>query len=313
MPLYLAPLQGFTDLAFRNAWHKHFTGVDADYAPYITLQNDGSIRNAQWRDIDTEQNTVLPIPQILAQSAEEALALVARIAELDVYKEININMGCPFPMVTNRGRGSALLQKPEVIAEILDALFAHYGETFAFSVKMRCGLESADEMTQVIEVLNKYPLSHVILHPRIAKQLYKGEVSRPCFAQAQELLKHTLIYNGDICTLDDYQDLMQAFPNLDGLMLGRGLLRNPLLAQEITTGEVLPLRDKLELFEAFHDALFYENSQTLSGDGHLLSKMKSYIPYFAHFNMANRKAYKLLKKSQSIKAYQERMRMLLAL
>jgi tRNA-dihydrouridine synthase B len=307
MKLLLAPLQGFTDLSFRNAWQTHFEGIDDFYAPYITLQNDGLVKKSQWRDINPELNIKSPTPQILMGSVDEAIALTQSIVDLDYYSEVNLNLGCPYPMVTNRGRGSALLQHPDRIKEILDGLFNTFGESLKFSVKMRCGLESFDEMLPAIEAINQYPIAYTILHPRIAKQLFKGKADRESFKQLLAQVNHPLYYNGDILTLGDYQMLTAEFPDLAGVMLGRGVLQNPLLPQEIINGVEYPIEERITSFKSFHETLFSENEKVLVGEGHLLNKMKSYLPYFEHLNADNRKAYKLLKKSQSIKTYQIRM------
>lgn len=307
MQLFLAPLQGFTDAVFRNVFMKHFGYIDDYYAPYITLQNNGEIRPSQWRDIVPENNLRLPVPQILPANAKEALELTRRIVGLGVYNEININMGCPYPMVTGKGKGCALLQKPEEVSDILDVLMRFYGRTINFSVKMRCGLNDFNEILNVVEVLNEYPIRHVILHPRIGKQLYKGDPDLSYLQTVYDKIKHPLYYNGDIFSLDDYNTLIVRYPWLQGVMLGRGVLRNPLLPEEIKTGEVLGIEQRLGLFNDFHQALINENQKILSGDGHLLNKMMSYLPYFYMFNDERKKAYKKVKKSKGMLAYREGM------
>lgn len=303
MQLFLAPLQGFTDAAFRKAWQKHFTGIDAYYAPYITLQNDVSIKNSQWCDIIPERNDILPIPQILAANAEESLVLTQRIIDLGIYKEVNINLGCPYPMVTNRGRGSALLQKPQVIRDILEALFSQYEGRLHFSVKLRCGLQDFEEINDVVEVVNDFPLACSILHPRIAKQLYKGVASQDCFERVAPAFNHPLYYNGDIYTLKNYNALIERFPTLDGVMLGRGVLENPLLPEEIVNGVEYSSKEKMERLQSFFIDLVDINRQYLSGDNHLLSKLKAYLPYFMYFNLDNKKAYKRMKKCKGLNAF----------
>ncbi len=305
MNLLLAPLQGLTDVTFRNVWQHYFSGIDAFYAPYIALQNDGSIKKTPWRDILPEHNEHLPIPQILPADVAEALELSRRIKELGVYSEININLGCPYPMVTNKGRGSALLPHPDKVGELLQALNLEFSDVFQFSVKLRCGLTDFDEIEALIPVLNAHKLKNVILHPRIAKQLYKGEADQEHFAIAYKSMKHPLIYNGDINTLEDYHRLIQRFPGIDGVMLGRGLLQNPLLPEEIVRELVFTPDERLKRLQPFVDELIEQNRQQLSGESHLLSKMKSYIPYFAAFNANGKKAIKKMKKCKGIRGFEE--------
>lgn len=305
MTLSLAPLQGFTDAPFRQVWQQHFEGLDAFFAPYIALQNDASIKNSQWRDILPERNKELPIPQILPNSANEALSLMARIDGLGVYSEVNINMGCPYPMVTRKGRGAGLLTEPHVIRDILSSLFEHYGTRYRFSVKCRCGLNDFSEMETFFKVLNDFQLSSIILHPRIAKQLYKGQASTSHFAQAINMTTHPLVYNGDISSLEDYHTLMQLFPHQKAFMLGRGVLKNPLLPQEIKRGEAYSSLERLDLIAPFVSDLMALNATNLSGESHLLSKMKSYLPYFEYYHLEERKLFKKMKKATGLKAFSQ--------
>ena len=307
MNLLLAPLQGFTDVSFRNAFEECFGNIDTYYSPYITLQNDGSIKKSQWRDLLPERNNMPVIPQILAANAKEALDLTQRIVDLETYKEVNLNLGCPYPMVTNKGRGSALLQKPEELALMLEALFSTYGDSLNFSVKMRCGLVDFEEVHSVIEVLNRFPIAYTILHARVAKQLYKGKADQDCFGKALAEINHPLYYNGDIYTLDNYNQLVDRFPTIEGVMVGRGVLENPFLPREIKTGEIYDKTQKMKLFSEFHQALFEANEAHLSGESHLLSKMKSYLPYFTYLNPENKKAYKKVKKCKGLRGYTEGM------
>lgn len=307
MKLLLAPLQGFTDAAFRQAFSTHFSGIDTYYAPYVSLQNDGSIRNSQWRDILPERNPVLPVPQILTSSVYGAMSLTNRIHDLGVYKEVNLNLGCPYPMVTRKRRGSGLLPNPMDIEVILSNLLTAFDGKLDFSVKLRCGLADFDEIKEVIPVLNRFDLKYSVLHPRIAKQLYKGNADQGAFADAFAELEHPLYYNGDINTVEDYNGLVERFPKLEGVMMGRGILMNPLLPAEIKRGEPYDLPVKLDLLSDFHNSLFEANKANLSGESHLLSKMQSYIPYFRSFNIDNKKAYKKAKKAKSVDSYLEGM------
>ncbi|MEN8886264.1 MAG: tRNA-dihydrouridine synthase, partial [Winogradskyella sp.] len=121
MPLTLlsSPLQGFTDFRFRNAFNHYFGGIDTFYAPYIRFNNKLIIKNSYKIDLQLQNNTELEvIPQIMTNSADEFLFVVDYIQELG-YKELNWNLGCPYPMVTNRGMGSGLICDPEKINHIL--------------------------------------------------------------------------------------------------------------------------------------------------------------------------------------------------
>ncbi len=307
MQLFLAPLQGFTDVAFRNAYIKHFGHIDRYYAPYIALQNDGRIRASQWRDILPDNNAILPVPQILPANAKEAVELTRMIVELGVYNEININMGCPYPMVTSRGKGSALMSKPGEVADILEVLMRIFGDAISFSVKMRCGLTEYNEVLTIADVLNDYPIKGVILHPRIGRQLYKGVPDYESVEKVHHRLRHSLYYNGDVVSLEDYNAITERFSWLQGVMLGRGVLRNPLLPREIVEKEPLLPEQRLALLSSFYECVIYENQKILSGEGHLLNKMKSYLPNLLQLNPDKKKAYKKMKKSNGMSSFLDGM------
>jgi tRNA-dihydrouridine synthase len=105
MPTLLSsPLQGFTDFRFRNAFHKHFGGIDTFYSPYIKLNGKFDVKGSYERDILPENNNTLEvIPQIITNDAEEFLFVTKYVQQFG-YKELNWNLGCPYPMVAKCGK-----------------------------------------------------------------------------------------------------------------------------------------------------------------------------------------------------------------
>ena len=98
--LLSSPLQGFTDFRFRNAIHKYFGGIDTFYAPYIRLNGKLEIKQSYQNDLLPENNATLElIPQVITNDADEFL-FVAKYVQSLGYKELNWNLGCPYPMVT---------------------------------------------------------------------------------------------------------------------------------------------------------------------------------------------------------------------
>ena len=185
----------------------------------------------QVEEIDPTCNDVETLtPQILSTDAEEILRFATQCKALG-YKEINLNMGCPFPRVANKKRGSGLLPYPEKIDAMLGRVFEQI--EVGFGVKCRLGYVNPDEIYPVIEVFNKYPLSELIIHPRIGKQLYKGEADVQRFAELIPLIKAPLVYNGDIVSVDSFEKIREEVKPVNEFMLGRGLLANPFLAEEI--------------------------------------------------------------------------------
>ena len=188
--VYLAPLQGFTDFIYRKAYSETFQGTDVYFVPYISVKNNLILRKYENEILPENNRQLRVVPQVLANTAEEMLFL-ADILKNKGYNEINLNLGCPYPMVTNREKGAGLLPHPDKLNELLTSFFRN--TDLLLSVKMRAGLLSAGEIEQVVPVLNQFPLTEVILHPRIAKQLYDGEILDSAFQFALQNLKHRLV------------------------------------------------------------------------------------------------------------------------
>ena len=294
--IYLAPLQGFTDFVYRKAFAEVFPAVGTFFIPYISLKNNEVLKK-YLKEIQPENNPQLRvIPQVLASDAEEMLFLT-EILKNHGYTEINLNLGCPYPMVTNRGKGAGLLPHPEKISGILKAFFEK--TNLKLSVKLRAGLNSSAEIEKVIPVLNCFPLTEVIFHPRIAKQLYDGETLDSAFQYAQYNLKHRLVYNGNIFSVEDFRAKQQKFPEISEWMLGRGILMNPFLPAEINNFEI----QSVEKLKEFHLLIFKYYSETMDNEGNVLNKMKQFWIYFS-FNFSNQhKVLKTIKKTNNLNRY----------
>ena len=225
-----APLQGHTEFVYRNAHNKIFGGVDTYYTPFVRLEKGESFRTRELRDIAPEHNEDINIiPQLIASTPEE-LKSIAQLFINKGYKKADINMGCPFPLLVRRQKGSGILAHPEKVEALLKAI--EEIEELEFSVKMRLGLDSAEESLALLGMLNESKITHITLHPRLGVQQYKGEVDLDSFEKFYSQCKKPLIYNGDIMTIEDIENITNRFPNLHAIMIGRGILANPALAFE---------------------------------------------------------------------------------
>lgn len=296
--LYLAPLQGFTDYAFRSVFCKLFGTPDASFSPFIETHKPDS---RSFRDVIPDRNTLgYLVPQVLGNDAGEMIPIIKQLQDMG-YEEINWNLGCPYPMVTKKQMGAGLLTSPERIDSILADVFAE--TTCKFSVKMRLGLTSNDEWKALVPVLNRYPLSEVIIHGRTATQMYKGETDLASFSVFSQQLNHPVCYNGNIFSLEDYTRLSTELPHIARWMLGRGLLANPLLLQEIRTGVKSTTEDVRKALSNLHSHLIEINTQRLNGSSHVLNKMKPYWEYFSLSIEGHEKGLKKIKKSVTLDAY----------
>ena len=299
--LLSSPLQGFTDFRFRNAFHHYFGGIDTFYAPYIRLDGKMVIKSSYQRDLNPENNTTLEvIPQVMTNNADEFLFVVKYIQDLG-YKELNWNLGCPYPMVTKQGMGSGLICNPEKINHILER--AHNETNVVVSMKMRMGYENPEEILDVFPILDKYPLKNIAIHARIGKQLYKGGVNLEAFQKCIESTKHKLYYNGDITTIAKFKAMQERFPSIDHFMIGRGLIADPFLPSMIKNNTTEYPSNRWDIFSEFHDTIYQQYDAALSGPTPIKMKMLGFWEYFSQSFSNPQKTYKKIKKASNPRAY----------
>ncbi len=298
MKLYAAPLQGFTEAPWRNLHQEVFGGIDAYYTPFVRMEK-GEFRNKDVREIASGNNTVSRlIPQLIASTPAELERLAGLFIEKG-YKEADINMGCPFPLMTGKHKGSGILPYPAEVEALLKEL-VHYPE-LGFSVKMRLGWECADEWRPLLPLLNAAPLRRIVLHPRIGKQQYKGEVDLAAFTAFYEECAHPLVYNGDLLTVEDIRKVDEEFPRLEGgscwdagcwpILLWLGNMQTEPFFLPMSCMKVKALHARLlQYYEAY-----------LQGEAQLLSKMKPYWEYL--LPDADRKIKKAIKKATTMDKY----------
>jgi tRNA-dihydrouridine synthase len=300
--LLSSPLQGFTDFRFRNAFNTYFGGIDTFYSPYIRLNGKRIIKPAYERDILPENNSDLNvIPQIITNDADEFL-FVANYVQQFGYKELNWNLGCPYPMVTKCGMGSGLISQPEKINSILNKI--HSESDIIVSMKMRLGYESSEEILNALPILNSYPIKNIAIHARLGKQLYKGGVDLDAFQKCIDNSKHKLYYNGDITSVTKFNEMQERFPTIDHWMIGRGLISDPFLPSMIKNNTLTYPKNKIEVFSKFHDTLYTGYSESLSGATHLLLKMYHLWEYFTPQFSNSGKVLKKIKKAKNIRNYE---------
>jgi tRNA-dihydrouridine synthase len=306
--LSLGPFQGITDAPFRNVFKKHFGGIDKYYTPFFTGIQKDHAKNLQVEEIDPTCNDVETLtPQILSTDAEEILRFASQCKELG-YKEINLNMGCPFPRVANKKRGSGLLPYPEKIEAMLNAVFERID--LNFSIKCRLGYFDPDEIVPVIDIFNQYPLSELIIHPRIGKQLYKGEADVKRFAELIPMIKAPLVYNGDIVSVDSFERIREQVQPVNEFMLGRGLLANPFLAEEIKKNGGLnefsePVCQKKYRLHAYVMDLYEDRLRHAGGSPKVLGRMKELWSYLMYSFDEPQDIWRKIKKINALKEYEE--------
>jgi len=303
MKLYLAPLHGVTNRVFRKVYFDHFSGFDAAIAPFILAVNNDQLGDKHFKDLLEGKNEKVPlIPQLLGNEAVTFVKTAQYLRGLG-YGEVNWNLGCPFPMVANKKRGSGLLPHPELIRKVLDAACAQ--NDIRISVKMRLGRTNPEEIMTLMPMLNEYPLSKVIIHPRIGTQMYKGEVDLDGFARAATACAHEVMYNGDIKDLGTFLKLKERFPQIQEWMIGRWALVNPFLVKDIAEGRPTTKgADRLRETGIFHAELYDAYREVLYGPAHLLDKMKEIWTYLGQGFPGRGKAIEAIRRAKTLEAYE---------
>ncbi|MBM7834760.1 tRNA dihydrouridine synthase [Clostridium sardiniense] len=299
MKYYLAPMEGITGYIYRNTYEKFFHNIDKYFTPFIVPNNSRSLKTKELRDILPENNEGMNIvPQILTNDSEGFIFTSRKLQQLG-YNEINLNLGCPAGTVVSKGRGSGFLAKREELDKFLDEIYKI--DDMKISIKTRIGKENPEEFYELIKIYNKYPLEELIIHPRTQKDFYGNKPNLDVFKDALSLSNSPVCYNGDIFTKSDYNKLIKAFPEVDTVMIGRGLLSNPGLMNEIKDNTFI---DK-KILKDFHDEIFNTYREVFNEDRNAILRMKELWGYMIYIFSDNKKYAKKIKKSQKISDYNE--------
>ncbi len=301
--LLSSPLQGFTDFRFRNAFNHYFGGIDTFYAPYIRFNKKLIIKQSYQIDLEPENNTILElIPQIITSDPEEFIFVANYVQSLG-YKELNWNLGCPYPMVAKSGMGSGLICNTNRIDEVLHR--AHNETDILVSMKMRMGYDNPEEILDTFPILDKYPLKNIAIHARIGKQLYKGPVDLDAFEKCIGNTKHKLYYNGDITSIAAFKTIQKRFPSIDHFMIGRGLIADPFLPSMIKNNTSEYPENRWAIFSEFHDTIYQQYDEYLSGPTPIKMKMLGFWEYFSQATSDPQKTFKAIKKASNPIRYKQ--------
>ena len=225
MTYYFAPMEGLTDSIYRRTHHKYFPGVDAYHMPFLSTTIHRSLTHKEDRELPLADTMPFrAVPQILTKVPEDFL-WAAQVCADRGYDEVNLNIGCPSGTVVSKGKGSGMLRDVAALDAFLETIFA--GTSLPVSVKTRLGLEKPEEFPALLEVFNRYPIRELTIHPRVRKQFYDGSVHMEQFHYAAANSRNPLCYNGDILTLSQAEALAAEFPQIQSIMIGRGLIADP--------------------------------------------------------------------------------------
>lgn len=268
MKIYLAPLEGITGYVYRNAYHSTFAAADKYFIPFVAPHPGGSFSEIERKDLIPEHNRgMYAVPQVMTKNAEDFLGLAQELKEWG-YREININAGCPSGTVVTKKRGAGLLGNTYTLNKLLDGIFSK--ADIDISVKTRIGMDDPEEFYDILEVYNSYPIHELIIHPRVRNEYYKNIPHWDIFEYALEHSKNPIVYNGDLDSMENVQAFHERFPTVDTVMIGRGLLKNPGLIEEIHGKGAADINK----IKTFHDRLLKGYEIDMEGSPYVLYKMK---------------------------------------
>lgn len=324
MKQYLAPLEGVTTYIYRNAYHSIFTPMDKYFTPFLVPKQKKGLSSREKNDVLPEHNRGLfLVPQLLTNRSEDFIRAANALTEFG-YEEINLNLGCPSGTVTGKGKGAGFLAHPIELNRFLDEIFSKL--TLRISIKTRIGMEDPDEFETLLKLFNQYPLEELIIHPRVREDYYSNLPNYQVFQEALENSANPVCYNGDIFTVQDYKALLGRFPELESVMTGRGMIANPDLRREcilacdpefapkqpggagslpgVANGSGTGETAKKEQYREFHDRIYRDYQEILSGDRNVLFKMKEIWSYMIQ-SFSNHGIYaKKIKKAETLQNYE---------
>ena len=293
--IYMAPMEGLTGYVYRNAHRECFGDMDGYFTPFLT----GSKLSAkEKREVEPDNNLNMNVvPQILTNRVGEFLSIAAQL-ENRGYSTVNLNLGCPSGTVTAKNRGAGFLRVTDELERFLEEIFEKC--PISISIKTRIGAYYDEEILELIEIYNKFPLEKLIVHPRLMTDFYEGTPKLEAFREAYNKVKFPLCYNGDINTYDGYLKIIDVFPNIESVMLGRGLLKNPALARIIQGDK----NATIEEMKHFHELLYKGYRDEIKDEKNTLFKLKALWVYMADFFEKNESCIKGIRKADCFMEYE---------
>jgi tRNA-dihydrouridine synthase len=221
-------MQDVTDLAFWRLMAR-YGGPDVYWTEYFRVHRDSHLES--WILNSVTQNPT-GRPAVAQLIGNDVPALVRAARELQQYPvaAIDLNLGCPAPVVYRKCAGGGLLRDLDRIDSILGAL--RDAVSIPFTVKTRIGFDSPAVFDQLLPLFLKHPINLLTVHGRTVVQMYRPGVRYDLIAQAARELPCPVLANGDIHDADQALRLVQE-AGTRGLMIGRGAIRNPWIFEQI--------------------------------------------------------------------------------
>ena len=293
MRYYFAPMEGITDSIFRRTHAKYFGGVDRYYMPFLSPTIHRTLTHKEDRELPfAHSESFAAVPQILTKVADDFL-WAAQVCADRGYQEVNLNVGCPSGTVVSKGKGSGMLRDPEALDRFLEEVFAK--SPLPISIKTRLGIENSHEFPAILEIYNRYPIQELTIHPRTRKQFYDGELHMDMFTYAIENSTNPLCFNGDLRISSDISNFSKQYPQIESVMIGRGLIADP--------GMLTPGGTTRDALKAFTDELTESYIEAFGGARNAMFRMKENWSFLRHRFQDSDRLWKQLRKTTDLGEY----------
>lgn len=293
--LYAAPMEGLTGYIWRRAQREMFGGVDKYFTPFLSPNGNLTFQRKELDEVTQgERDTV---PQLLTNRGDYFVWAARELYAMG-YREVNFNLGCPSGTVTAKHKGAGLLAYPEELERCLDEIFGALPE-MRVSIKTRIGKNDPTEWPRLLDIYARYPVAELIVHPRLQKEFYRGAVHRDTFDAALARRQDVPVYNGDLFTAADVAAFCRQYPQVDAVMVGRGLIADPALGRRLRGGAPASRQE----LTAFHDRLLADYRQRLSGDTPVLHRMRELWNYLSGSFEGTERELKAVRKAKTVAEY----------
>ena len=298
----LAPLQGLTHEPFRRLFPQYFPGIDRAYTPYFSINDQTMPKPKKIRAaLEAGSEHFQIVPQVLTENASAFLNFSDLMKDSGINL-LNLNMGCPYPIVTKKGKGAAMLAAPEKTEKFFELVFDKIQT--GVSVKVRSGLYQENELSELFPVLNRFPIKEIIIHPRKGTDYYTGKPDMKAFAGFIAKSEIPVVYNGDIFSVADYRTITASYSGIEHIMIGRGLLRNPLLAANIKN---ITIANPIERIKSFmHELAEVLSAQRRSKDP-FPQGIKEYWWHLSFSFSESSRVFDIIKVTQNLKTYHQKV------
>jgi tRNA-dihydrouridine synthase len=271
-------MQDVTDLPFMRVMAK-YGGPDVYFTEYFRVHRDSHPEKWILRSIDENPTDRPIVAQMIGQDIP-ALVRTAKELQRHPVAGIDLNLGCPAPIVCKKEAGGGLLKNPGKIDEILKAL-RDAVET-KFTVKTRVGFDDAAEFEGLLEVFSRHPIDLLTVHGRTVREMYRPLVHHDRIAQAVAAMPCPVVANGSVYGPESAQATLEK-TGAAGLMIGRGAIRNPWVFNQIREAQLgqVTTRPTLRDVRAYLEDLYRETTTEEVPERARVGKMKKYLGYLA--------------------------------